>query len=253
MIILTDSHTHILPTDVPNYQEILENLKQNNIKRIIINGYNDKTNKEVLELVSKYANVYGALGFHPDNIDELTEDSLEFIKKNLNNPKIIAIGEIGLDYYHNKENKEDQIKLLEKFLELSTKTNKPVIIHNREATGDLINTLKKYKTKGIIHCFNGSKETANIFIKLGYKLGIGGVITFKNCKLKEEIKDLSPDSFFLETDAPYLTPEPYRGKTNEPKYMIYTLRALSSTLNINEEELSNTLENNFHELFDIKE
>ena len=182
MIILTDSHTHILPTDVPNYQEILENLKQNNIKRIIINGYNDKTNKEVLELVSKYENVYGALGFHPDNINELTEDSLEFIKKNLNNPKIIAIGEIGLDYYHNKENKEDQIKLLEKFLELSTKTNKPVIIHNREATGDLINTLKKYKTKGIIHCFNGSKETANIFLKLGYKLGIGGVITFKNCK-----------------------------------------------------------------------
>lgn len=253
MIILTDSHTHILPTDVPNYQEILENLKQNNIKRIIINGYNDKTNKEVLELVSKYENVYGALGFHPDNINELTENSLEFIKKNLNNPKIIAIGEIGLDYYHNKENKEDQIKLLEKFLELSSKTNKPVIIHNREATGDLINTLKKYKTKGIIHCFNGSKETANIFIKLGYKLGIGGVITFKNCKLKEEIKDLSPNSFFLETDAPYLTPEPYRGKPNEPKYMIYTLRALSSTLNINEEELSNTLENNFHELFDIKE
>ena len=206
MIILTDSHTHILPTDVPNYQEILENLKQNNIKRIIINGYNDKTNKEVLELVSKYENVYGALGFHPDNINELTEDSLEFIKKNLNNTKIIAIGEIGLDYYHNKENKEDQIKLLEKFLELSTKTNKPVIIHNREATGDLINTLKKYKTKGIIHCFNGSKETANIFLKLGYKLGIGGVITFKNCKLKEEIKGFSPNSFLLETDAPYLTP-----------------------------------------------
>lgn len=253
MIKLTDSHTHILPTDVSNYQEILENLKQNNIKRIIINGYNDKTNKEVLELVSKYENVYGALGFHPDNIDELTEDSLEFIKKNLNNPKIIAIGEIGLDYYHNKENKEDQIKLLEKFLELSTKTNKPVIIHNREATGDLINTLKKYKTKGIIHCFNGSKETANIFLKLGYKLGIGGVITFKNCKLKEEIKGFSPNSFLLETDAPYLTPEPYRGKPNEPKYMIYTLRALSSALNINEEELSNTLENNFHELFDIIE
>lgn len=253
MIKLTDSHTHILPTDVSNYQEILENLKQNNIKRIIINGYNDKTNKEVLELVSKYENVYGALGFHPDNINELTEDSLEFIKQNLNNPKIIAIGEIGLDYYHNKENKEDQIKLLEKFLELSTKTNKPVIIHNREATGDLITTLKKYKTKGIIHCFNGSKETANIFLKLGYKLGIGGVITFKNCKLKEEIKGLSPDSFLLETDAPYLTPEPYRGKPNEPKYMIYTLRALSSALNINEEELSNILENNFQELFDIKE
>lgn len=252
MIKLTDSHTHILPSDVPNYQEILENLKQDNIKRIIINGYNDKTNKEVLELVSKYENVYGALGFHPDNINELTKDSLAFIEENLNNPKIIAIGEIGLDYYHNKENKEAQIKLLEKFLELSIKTKKPVIIHSREATGDLITTLKKYNTKGIIHCFNGSNETANIFLKLGYKLGIGGVITFKNCKLKEEIKDLSPNSFLLETDAPYLTPEPYRGKPNEPKYMFYTLKTLSSALNINEEELSNILENNFHELFDIK-
>lgn len=253
MIKLTDSHTHILPSDVPNYQEILENLNQNNIKRIIINGYNDKTNKEVLELVSKYENVYGALGFHPDNINELTKDSLEFIEENLNNPKIIAIGEIGLDYYHNKENKAAQIKLLEKFLELSIKTKKPVIIHSREATGDLITTIKKYSTKGIIHCFNGSKETANIFLKLGYKLGIGGVITFKNCKLKEEIKDLSPNSFLLETDAPYLTPEPYRGKPNEPKYIIYTLKTLSSALNINEEELSNILENNFYELFDIKD
>ena len=252
MIKLTDSHTHILPSDVPNYQEILENLKQDNIKRIIINGYNDKTNKEVLELVSKYENVYGALGFHPDNINELAKDSIEFIEENLNNPKIIAIGEVGLDYYHNKENKEAQINLLENFLDLSIKTNKPVIIHSREATGDLITTLKKYNTKGIIHCFNGSKETANIFLKLGYKLGIGGVITFKNCKLKEEIKDLPSNSFLLETDAPYLTPEPYRGKPNEPKYMFYTLKTLCSALNINEEELSNILENNFHELFDIK-
>lgn len=253
MIKLTDSHTHILPSDVSNYQEIIEQLSQNNIKRVIINGYNDKTNKEVVDLVNKYNNVYGALGFHPDNIDELTEDSLKYIEDNLANPKIIAIGEIGLDYYHNKENKKAQISLLEKFLKLSEKTNKPVIIHSREATGDLIETLKKYHAKGIIHCFNGSKETANIFIKLGYKLGIGGVITFKNCKLKEEIKDIPANNFLLETDAPYLTPAPFRGKPNEPKYMIYTLKTLSEALNTDEYTLSDILENNFHELFDIKD
>lgn len=253
MIKLTDSHTHILPSDVTNYQEIIEQLSQNNIKRIIINGYNDKTNKEVVELVNKYGNVYGAFGFHPDNISEINEDSLKYIEENITNPKIIAIGEIGLDYYHNKENKKEQILLLEKFLKLSEKTNIPVIIHSREATGDLIETLKKYHTKGIIHCFNGSKETANIFIKLGYKLGIGGVITFKNCKLKEEIKEIPANNFLLETDAPYLTPEPFRGKPNEPKYIIYTLKTLSETLGINESTLSNILENNFHELFDIKD
>lgn len=250
MIKLTDSHTHILPADVQNYKEIIENLEQNNIKRIIINGYNDETNKEVIALCHKYENVYGALGFHPDNINELTLDSLKFIEENLNNPKILAIGEIGLDYFHNKENKEEQLKLLETFLKMSIKTHKPVIIHNRDATGDLINLLRKYNTKGIIHCFNGSKETAEIFIKLGYKLGIGGVITFKNCKLKEEIKNIVPSAFLLETDAPYLTPEPYRGSQNEPKYLIYTLKVLANSLNLDEEKLSDILESNFHELFD---
>lgn len=253
MIKLTDSHTHVLPSDVSNYQEIIEQLSQNNIKRIVVNGYNAKTNKEVVELVNEYSNVYGALGFHPDNIAEITEDSLNYIEENLANPKIIAIGEIGLDYFHNKENKEAQISLLEKFLKLSEKTNKPAIIHSREATQDLIETLKKYHTKGIIHCFNGSKETANIFIKLGYKLGIGGVITFKNCKLKEEIKDISVTNFLLETDAPYLTPEPFRGKPNEPKYMIYTLKTLSEALNTDESSLSDILEANFQDLFDIKD
>lgn len=253
MIKLTDSHTHILPSDVQNYKEIIENLEQNNIKRIIINGYNDETNKEVITLCHKYKNVYGALGFHPDNINELTLDSLKFIEENLNNPKILAIGEIGLDYFHNKENKEEQLKLLETFLKMSIKTHKPVIIHNRDATGDLINLLRKYNTKGIIHCFNGSKETAEIFIKLGYKLGIGGVITFKNCKLKEEIKNIVPSAFLLETDAPYLTPEPYRGSQNEPKYLIYTLKVLANSLNLDEEKLSNILESNFHELFDIED
>lgn len=253
MIKLTDSHTHTLPSDVQNYKEIIENLEQNNIKRIIINGYNDETNKEVIKLCHKYENVYGALGFHPDNINELTLDSLKFIEENLKNPKILAIGEIGLDYFHNKENKEEQLKLLETFLKMSIKTHKPVIIHNRDATGDLINLLRKYNTKGIIHCFNGSKETAEIFIKLGYKLGIGGVITFKNCKLKEEIKNIVPSAFLLETDAPYLTPEPYRGSQNEPKYLIYTLKVLANSLNLDEEKLSDILESNFHELFDIED
>ena len=247
---MIDSHAHILSEYYDDIGSFIEKLKDKDILKVINCADSIATSKEVLDLYRKYDGyLVPAIGIHPENVD-LKENTIEALEELLKENKVVAIGEIGLDYYHNKENKEDQIKLLEKFLELSTKTNKPVIIHNREATGDLINTLKKYKTKGIIHCFNGSKETANIFLKLGYKLGIGGVITFKNCKLKEEIKGFSPNSFLLETDAPYLTPEPYRGKTNEPKYMIYTLRALSEALNINEEELSNILENNFHELFD---
>ncbi|HHX32736.1 MAG TPA: TatD family hydrolase, partial [Mollicutes bacterium] len=179
----TDTHCHIFKEDYENQEEILKNLNKNNIKRIIINGYNDKTNKEVINLTKKYKNVYGTLGFHPNNINELMPDSLKFIEENINKDKILGIGEIGLDYYRNKENKEKQKELLIKLLNLATTYNKPVIIHNRESTDDLLKLLKEYNLKGIIHSFSGSYETAIEFIKLGYKLGINGIVTFKNSKL----------------------------------------------------------------------
>ncbi len=244
----TDTHCHILKSEYDDPDKILKELSSNNIKRIIINGYNLESNKEVIKLISKYDNVYGALGIHPDNINE-ESTCLKFIEENLKNPKVIAIGEIGLDYYHNKENKDSQIKLLEKQLSLGEKYNLPVIIHNREATKDLIKVLKKYHTKGIIHCFNGSLETAQIFLKMGYILGINGIITFKSCKLKEVTSVLPKDSFFLETDAPYLTPEPYRGTPNEPKFIKYTASFLAASLNITETELATILEDNFKKMF----
>lgn len=244
----TDTHCHILSTEYDNPEEILKSLSTNNIKRIIINGYNLESNQEVIRLISKYDNVYGALGLHPDNINE-ESNCIKFIEENIKNPKIIAIGEIGLDYYHNKENKQEQIKLLESQLSLGEKYNLPVIIHNREATDDLIKVLKKYHTKGIIHCFNGSYETAQIFLKMGYKLGIGGIITFKSCKLKEVTAKLPKNSFFLETDAPYLTPAPYRGTPNEPKFIKFTAAMLADSLKITEKELSILLEENFQNMF----
>lgn len=246
----TDTHCHVLPEEYQNYNEILKALEKNNLKRIIVNGYDLESNKNVLKLVDQYPNVYGALGLHPDNIDDNYEKTIEFIKKNINHPKIIAVGEIGLDYYHNKENKEQQIMLLKQMLQIAQDNQKPVIIHNREATKDLIDTLKDFSTKGIIHCFSGSKETANILLSMGYKLGIGGTLTFKNSKLKEEIKDLPISSFLLETDAPYLTPEPYRGQENEPKYIKYTAIKLAEVLNLSLEELEAELEKNYTSLFD---
>lgn len=227
---------------------IISSLTKNNIKRIIINGYDLKTNKEVINLIEKYDNVYGALGIHPDNIDE-KEECLKLIKANLSHPKIIAIGEIGLDYYHNSANKKEQLELLTEELELAEKHNLPVIIHNRNATEDLINILKKHHCKGIIHCFNGSLETAKIFLKLGYYLGINGIITFKNCKLKEVTSQLPPTSFLLETDCPYITPEPLRGIPNEPMYLKYTAGVLAQSLKLNVSELADILEKNYQNLF----
>ena len=245
----TDTHCHIFKEDYENQEEILKNLNKNNIKRIIINGYNDKTNKEVINLTKKYKNVYGTLGFHPNNINELMPDSLKFIEENINKDKILGIGEIGLDYYRNKENKEKQKELLIKLLNLATTYNKPVIIHNRESTDDLLKLLKEYNLKGIIHSFSGSYETAIEFIKLGYKLGINGIVTFKNTKLPEILSKIPLENILLETDSPYITPEPIRGKQNEPKNLIYIANKLTDIYNTTLEELSIQLEINYKKTF----
>ena len=196
-------------------------------------------------------NVYGALGIHPDNICDFNDDSRKFINENIKNKKIIAIGEIGLDYYHNKENKKEQLEMLDYFLELAEINNLPVIIHSREATGDLLDLLKKHKCHGIIHCFSGSLETAREYIKLGYKLGIGGVLTFKNCNLKDVLKEIDLKHILLETDSPYLAPVPFRGLPNEPVNLNIIAEYLCSIYNVSLEELANTLEDNFNDVFNI--
>ena len=248
---LTDTHCHLL-SNYFNLEEIINNLSANNIKRIITNGYTPKTNEEVIDLCNKYPNIYGALGLHPDNIDEDSSVVFNQIKNNHQNPKIIAIGEIGLDFYHNKDNKEEQIKLLDEFLSLGEELNLPVIIHNRDATDDLIKLLKKHHNKGIIHCFSGSLETAREYIKMGYKLGIGGVLTFKNSKLRDILKEIPLTSILLETDSPYLTPAPLRGLPNEPMYLKFILDELVNIYNLPAKDIAEILEQNFLDIFDIR-
>ena len=247
----TDTHCHIFKENYEDVDFILKNLEKNNIKRIIINGYDNNTNKEVINLINKYNNVYGSLGIHPSEIDDYNKESLDFIIDNINNPKIVAVGEIGLDYYRNKETKVKQIKLFEEMLKIAERYNKPIIVHNRQATDDMLKILKKYNLKGIMHSFSGSIETANEYIKLGYKLGINGIITFKNTNLRNVIEQISIKDILLETDSPYLSPEPLRGKPNEPKNLAYIAKQISKTKNIKEEKLSEKLEKNLNDIFDF--
>ena len=199
-----DTHCHLSYVDYDNLDEVVKN-----IDIAITSGCNDKTNKEVLDIVSKYKNIYGTLGIHPEDIDSISDNSFDFIIDNLNNDKIVAIGEIGLDYYWVKDNKEEQKMLLRKQMELAEKYNMPVVIHSRDAIEDTYNILKDYKVKGVIHCFSSSYEMALKFIKLGYKIGIGGVVTFKNSKkLQEIVEKLDLKDILLETDSPYIAPEP---------------------------------------------
>ena len=243
-----DTHAHIYSEFYDDIDEIIRRSKNQGIMPIINNGCDNKSNKEVVNNLNDF--IFGALGIHPESVDNYIDEDILFIEKNLNNPKIVAIGEIGLDYHYTKENKKKQIELFERQLKLAEQYNMPVIIHSRDATEDTINTLKKYKLKGVIHSFSGSLETAKLYLKMGFKLGINGVITFKNARIKEVYEKLSLDDFVIETDSPYLTPEPYRGYQNEPQYAYYTAQFVAKLFNISLEQLAEVTNRNARSIFD---
>lgn len=247
----TDTHCHIYKEYYESIDNVLENAKDVGINRVINNGCDNKSNKEVLELIDKYPNMYGAIGIHPENVETYTEDDIKYIEDNLKKPKIVAIGEIGLDYHYTKDNKEKQIILFERQLKIAEKYHIPVIIHSREATEDTINCLKKYNITGVIHSFSGSLETAKIYIKMGFILGINGVITFKNSKLKEVIKEIDLENIIFETDSPYLTPEPFRGQKNEPARIINIAEFICNLKNIEKSQASIITNENIKRVFDI--
>ena len=246
---LIDTHCHLYKEYYEDIDSIIKLSKENNVVYYINNGCDAKSNVEVLESVEKYPSVYGALGIHPENVENYNLDDIKFIEDNLNNKKIVAIGEIGLDYHYSKENKYEQIKLLELQLKLAEKYDMPVIIHSRDATEDTINTLKKYKVKGIIHSFSGSLETAKIYIKMGYLLGINGVVTFKNCNLKDVLKEMPLENIVLETDSPYLTPVPYRGKQNNPSHILDIANFISEIYDLTLDDVSRITTDNVIKLY----
>ena len=246
---MIDTHAHILSEYYDDVDKVINNMKDN---IIIISGTNDSDNIEVIKLCNKYKNVYGTIGIHPEEIDNMTSDSYKIIEENLSSPKIVGIGEIGLDYHYTKDNKEKQKEVFINQLNLAKKYNKPVVVHSRDAIADTYEILKKYKElKKDIHCFSGSLEMAKEFIKINCRLGIGGVLTFKNSKLSEVIKQLPIDSFLLETDSPFLTPEPFRGDKNAPYNIIYVAKKIAEIKGISLEEVLEITKNNAICQFDL--
>ena len=225
---LIDTHCHISNEDYENKEEIIKNM-ENNI--MIVSTASPKDIEEVVNLCETHKNIYGTLGIHPEFADTYKDEDLQKLEKYLDHPKIVGIGEIGLDYHYTKENKEKQKELFIKQINLANKYQKTIVIHSRDAIEDTYNIIEKYKNKNIkcnMHCFSGSLEMAERFVKLGVKLGIGGVLTFKNeKKLKEIVHALDIHNFVLETDSPYLTPEPLRGQKNEPRNVKYVAAKIS--------------------------
>lgn len=245
-----DTHCHLFEEYYDNLDDILKECKSVNVTKMITSGCNRDSNKEVLKLIKK-EEIYGTLGIHPEDVLNYSVEDLKFIEDNLSNKKIVAVGEIGLDYHYGKESRQEQIKLFESQLKMAERLNKPVVVHSRDATEDTINCLKKYKVKGVIHSFSGSLETARIYLKMGFLIGINGVITFKNCNLKDVIKEISLHNIVLETDSPYLTPTPLRGSKNDPSKIIYIAKFVCELKNIELEELSKITNENIRRVFDI--
>ena len=214
---MVDTHLHIFKEYYDDIDAVIDRSISNGVNYMIVNGTSSKDNAEVLELVQKYDCVYGALGLQPQEIDSDYEVVLEFISSHVRDNKIVAIGEIGLDRHYDCDNYELQKEVFERQLRLAQEYDIPVIIHSRDCIEDTYNILSKYKVRGVLHCFNGSVEMAKKFVDLGFYIGVGGIITFKNSKkIKEVIKIVPVEYILLETDSPYLTPEPLRGTVNEP-------------------------------------
>lgn len=248
---LIDTHCHLSLTD--DIDGIIMDAKKNNVTKFIISGCDKKSIRDGLEIVYRYPEIYMTIGFHPDEVDDLTDkdiSDLEILIKT--NKKIVGIGEIGLDYYHNDMNKDKQREYFIKQLELAEKYNLPVVIHSRESIGEIYDILKEHKVHGVIHCFSGSLEMAKSFIDLGFYLGIGGVITFKNSKLKDVLLELSLDNIVLETDSPYLAPEPYRGHTNYPQNIKIVAQFIRKLKNLTLEEVTNITTSNANKVYDLK-
>ena len=239
---LIDTHVHLTNEAYKEDREnILNTLKQNGLEKVINVGYDVLSSKEGFLLSQKYDNVYVALGIHPYSVEEFNDDFVKFIKEVAQNEKVVALGEIGLDYFRGKENSEVQKKVFIEQLKLAYECKLPIIIHVRDAYEDVLNILKENKHllaySGVMHCYGGSLEYAKEVLKLGLYLGFDGPITYKNSQTADRVlQHLPKDKVLIETDCPYLTPHPYRGTRNEPKYVSLVAKKMSETFMLSEEE-----------------
>jgi TatD DNase family protein len=252
---LIDTHVH-LNTDKfkDNLHEVIKRAQDNDVNMMIVVGFDQKTNKRAIHIAERHSFIYATVGYHPTDAKNITDNDFEYLETLLQHEKVVGVGECGLDFYWDKEHKEDQIRVFQKQIELSQKYNKPLIIHMRDASEATYEVLAQYKNlQGIMHCYSGSAEMALRFIDLGLHISLGGPVTFKNGhKPKEVAKQVPLDKLLVETDSPYLSPHPFRGKTNEPMRVKLVAEEIAKVRNISYEEVSDATTNNALKLFNIE-
>lgn len=249
-----DSHAHYNDEKFDNNRdEILGSLKSKGVDKIINVSASEKDAFDCVNLANKYDYIFASVGVHPYEINNSSKDYIYKLETLSREPKVVAIGEIGLDYYNNNINKELQKNFFKKQLELASELKMPVIIHSRDADQDTIDILKKFDNlSGVIHCFSSHKDVAKIFIQMGYYIGFTGVITFKNNHKQLDSLDSVPvEKLLIETDCPYMAPEPYRGRLCDSSMLTYTINKISCIKNIPAQEIANITNKNACKLFDI--
>lgn len=250
---LTDSHCHLFYDQIfQDIDNVLIRSKRLGVSRFICVGTNINDSLLSLDIAEKFENVYCSAGIHPHDSQDVDKDYIQQIELIMNSKKMIAIGEIGLDYFRNISSKKNQIKVFNELLQLAEKINKPIIFHNRDADQDIIDILSSYPNViGVSHCFSSTLSTAKKLLDMGYYISFSGNLTFKNSDLSKVAKYLPLDRLLVETDSPYLSPEPYRGKPNEPGRTRYVAEKLAEIHNISFETVAEQTTKNVNKLFSI--
>lgn len=254
MLKLIDTHAHLEdPIYSGKIQEIRENYKNNGVECVINVACSKETTYQVYESSKLYDEVYFSIGCHPATASQVDESFIKYIDKFSSDKKCLAVGEIGLDYYYKPFDKEVQIKAFERQIEYAILKNLPIIVHTRNATKDTVDIIKSYSSdingKFLMHCYGESKEITKILLDLGGYFAYGGASTFKNYKKHDVIEYIPLDRLMCETDCPYMTPEPFRGKVNEPCYVKYVYELMAKVKNVEVEVLAKSVEENFKRLF----
>ena len=254
---IIDSHCHIYDDKLKDEkEEIIRSLEYNN-QIAICSADNLENSIKSIELATNFKNIFATVGVHPLECQTFDDKTLLEFDKLIYNEKVVAIGEIGLDFYYDKESKELQKKVLSEQIIYASKHNLPIVFHVRDAMGDffeiITNLAQKYKFRGAIHSFSGSVETAKLFIDMGFLFGINGIVTFNNAnKILDVVKFLPLDKILIETDSPYLTPVPFRGKPNRPEYVIYVAQKIAEIKNIDIADVLDITSKNAINFFDLK-
>ena len=252
---IIDSHCHLsFDNNSFNIENILNRARISGVSKYLNIATKSNEFETLINISNKYDDIYFTLGIHPHESKETNDDILQIIKKNLDNKKLLGIGETGLDFYYNHSDKKTQIESLEYHIDLAQEYRLPLIIHMRDAEDELISIfndkMKKYEFTGVIHCFTGSLKFAKCILDMGFYISASGIITFKNSEnLRNTFKQIPLDRLLVETDSPYLAPVPNRGKTNEPSFIIHTIKKLCEIHDIEYDNMCNLTSMNFKNLF----